>query len=239
MNKMNNLLLALLVAAPMTASAAGMGIYVPFNVTETEKHNFDTSSSTDDTDTYEYSASPGFGITFDSNIGKDKLYNYRLGLEYRKADLDTINGHSYTGTYTKTMFNIVNTFGFGVYRNETVRLWIGPRLNIQFETAEHSHTSNYSSGSFGVGIAPAAGINVSLGKVVALAFDVDYHVAGIVGSHEYTSTDYYGNTYTDNESFTGTNTGITARFYVLFKFGEKFDTLSAQQTNGQVIDNSL
>ena len=231
---MKNLLLSALVAAPLTASAAGMGIYIPFNVTETEKHDFDTSTSSSYTNTYEYKASPGFGIAFDSNIGKDKLYNYRLGLEYRKSDLDTINGHSYSGTYTKTMFNIVNTFGFGVFRNENIRLWVGPRLNIQFETAEHSESSTYSSGSFGVGIAPAAGINVSLGKVVALAFDLDYHVAGIVGSHE------YGGTYTTStDSFTGTNTGLTARFYVLFKFGEKFDTQTTQQSNEATIDQSL
>ena len=239
MTKMKNLLLSALVAAPLASSAAGMGIYIPFNITETEKHDFDsTYNSGKTTDTYEYKTSPGFGVAFDSNIGKDKLYNYRLGLEYRNATLDTINNHSYTGTYTKSMFNIVNTFGFSVYRNETVRLWIGPRLNIQFETSEHSRSSNYSNSSFGIGIAPTAGVNVSLGKVVALAFDVDYHVAGIAGSHEYTTTDYYGTT-TKHDAYSGTNTGITARFYVLLKFGEKFDTQTTQQSNEAVVDQSL
>ena len=233
MTKMKNLLLSALVAAPITASAAGMGIYVPLNITETEKHTFDSdTSSTTYTHTYEYKTSPGFGVAFDSNIGKDKLYNYRLGLEYRSADMDTASSNlDDYGTVTKSTFNIVNTFGFGLLRTETVRLWVGPRLNIQFTGESHSARSEYSRAEFGIGIAPAVGINVNLGNVVSLAADLDYHVAAIAGGKTYSST-------SSSKSYTGTNKGLTARFYVLFRFGEKFNT-QTQQSNEATIDQSL
>ena len=118
---------------------------------------------------------------------------------------------------TKTTFNIVNTFGFGVYRNEKVRLWIGPRLNIQFSEYTHDFFPGEDGGEFGIGIAPATGVNVSLGRVVSLAADIDYKQAFVTGSKTSNTGHGYG----------GVNEGVTARFYVLFKFGETFSPVQA------------
>ena len=137
MNRFKKLAVSLLLAMPMMVSAAGMGIYVPFNITETEE--IDNGYPTYGTTTLEYKSAPGIGIAFDSNIGKDKVYNYRLGLEYHTVELDKVNGNAVSGgTYEKSKFNIVNTFGFGVLRTKTVRLWVGPRINIQYENGEYS-----------------------------------------------------------------------------------------------------
>ncbi len=223
---MKTLALSLLLAMPMVASAAGMGIYVPVTFAEKESVEYDSVTGTTD---FDYKPGAGFGIAFDSNIGKDKLYNYRLGLEYREAELDKVDGSSISSTtYTKKTFNIVNTFGFGVFRTKTVRLWVGPRLNIQFADMESSSNSEFSRTDFGIGIAAAGGINVNLGRVVSLAADLDYHVAGIAGDEEWYSGDV-------GDSYSGTNTGFTARFYVLFRFGEEFQKKAPRP----VIDNTL
>jgi len=225
MKKMKNLLLSALIVAPITASASGMGVYIPFTPSQSDTVSLGSSSTEY---TRNFNSGAGFGVAFDSNIGKDKLYNYRLGLEYGSADF------SDNPELTKSTFNVVNTFGFGVYRNSRVRLWVGPRLNIQFSKYAHSTNPNYGGGEFGIGIAAATGINVSLGRVVSLAADIDYRNAVVAGSHDYTST--YG---TSSSSYSGVNSGVTARFYVLFKFGETFQPVSAQQQNQNAVDQSL
>ncbi|MEN8147623.1 MAG: hypothetical protein ABFR02_08385 [Campylobacterota bacterium] len=228
MNTFKKLALSLLLAMPMVVSAAGMGVYIPVTITETETIDYDFGGSSD----FEYKPGAGFGIAFDSNIGKDKLFNYRLGLEYTSAELDTLNGRELSGTLTNNRFNIVNTFGFGVLRTKMVRLWVGPRINIQFENGEYtSSTETVDLYSFGLGVAGALGVNVNLGRTVSLAADLDYHIASIAGTEDYSNI--FGTSY--SEDYTGTNKGVTARFYVLFRFGETFQP----QQEKAVIDNSL
>lgn len=230
MNTIKKLALSLLLTMPMVASAAGMGIYIPFNITENEEIEYDELFS--GTYDYEYKPSAGIGIAFDTNIGKDALFNYRLGLEYSHAEIDNYYGNSLTSgqEYTKDKFNIVNTFGFGVLRTETVRLWVGPRVNIQFESGEFSNSSTtiWTQDSVGLGFGLAGGVNVNLGRLVSLAADLDYHAVAISGTED---SAFY------NVEYSGVNSGVTARFYLLFRFGEKF---RQQAPAGRgVIDNSL
>jgi hypothetical protein len=205
----------LLLAMPVIGYSAGMGIYIPSNITENEKIEYDdTFAGTYD---HEYKPSAGFGVAFDTNIGKNRLFNYRLGLEYSHAELDNLDGESVpSGTeYTKDKFNIVNTFGFGVLRKQHVRLWVGPRLNIQFESGEFSggSTTFWTQDSFGIGLGVAAGVNVNLGRLVTLAADLDYHAVAIYGTEE---NALY------SVGYSGVNEGVTARLYLLFRFRERF-----------------
>ena len=217
---MKKLLLSLLLAIPMVASATGMGVYIPFNITETEELEYDSISGTYD---FKYKPSAGFGIVFDSNIGKDKLYNYRFSFEYSSTELDTINGYTLSDTLTKDKFNFVNTFGFGVLRTKTVRLWVGPRINIQFENGQYKEIDQISAG---VGIAAVLGVNVNLGRTVSLSADLDYHAVSVAGTEE---SLYF------SEDYTAINKGVTARFYVLFRFGETFKPKQKES----IIDYSL
>jgi len=236
MTTIKKMLTAALITTPLLVSAAGMGLYIPVNIMDTTTIDYTDRSTNYD---LSYKLSPGFGISFDSNIGKDKLYSYRLGLEYQEMDLDTVNDRSVTHLgYTKTKFNIVNTFGFGVFRTKVVRLWVGPRLNVQIQSAESSWDPGYERSDVGVGLGLAAGINVNLGKVVSLAFDADYHAVSISGS-ESTEDEYcdsYGcYTFIDSRSYSAVEKGLTARFYLLFRFGEQFQ----REVPVSLIDQSL
>ena len=224
---MKKLAVSLLLALPMMASAAGMGVYVPFSVGDSATISNSPDYGVDEDFDIDYKPSLGFGIAFDSNIGKDKLFNYRLGLEYSKVEVDTFDGHSCTsGCDFGTKINIVNTFGFGVLRTEMVRLWVGPRINIgwTFDT----YDNNGARAEFELGVAPAVGVNVNLGRLVSLAADVDYKFA--TGFGAYDSDDTF-----DGGSYTASKTGATARFYVLFRFGEEFQKPAPQST----VDQSL
>jgi len=215
MNRFKKLALSLLLAVPIMANAAGMGVYIPLNLTETEKIDFDYSGTSE----FEYKPSAGLGIAFDTNIGKDRLFNYRFGFEYSSAELDTVDGQTLPSTATKKKYNFVNTFGFALLRNRSIRLWVGPRINIQFENGVYDSGYEYfEQTSFGIGLAAAAGLNVNLGRTVSLAFDLDYHAVSLGGVEDYYN--FIGQSY--SEDYTGTNKGATARFYVLFRFGERY-----------------
>ncbi|MCK5789127.1 MAG: hypothetical protein KAH32_09010 [Chlamydiia bacterium] len=239
---MKKLALALLLAMPMVVSAAGMGVYVPFSVGDTAEltHDNDQVSFTYD-QTLDFKSAAGIGFVFDSNIGKDKLFNYRIGLEYMPEEMDTSTINGYTSTCgghdycDMSRFNIVQTFGFGVLRTKMVRLWVGPRINIAWNWRSNDYDAGYytateSEVAFEFGIAPAVGVNVNLGKLVSLGFDVDYRFAGVVGAWEDD-----GNTGT----YSGNVKGATARFTLLFRFGEEFQKQAPQTANQGVVDQSL
>ncbi|MGB6019005.1 MAG: hypothetical protein WBF77_05360 [Sulfurimonadaceae bacterium] len=221
---------------PLLGQAAGMGLTVPIAITETERISY--SNVNLQNTTYEYKPSVGLGFVFDTNIGKNKIFNYRLNLEYSLAEIDS-SSRPYSNSFSKHKYNIVNTFGFGVVTERYVRFWVGPRLNIQYEHASGS-SSIQTQNSYGVGLAAAAGLNVILGQKVSLAFDVDYHGALMFGGEDYKV--YDGVTTGDTTYYTayaGTNKGLTARLYLLFIFGEQYEERTYNYTDQSVIDHSL
>ena len=233
MSTFKKLALALLLAMPMVASAAGMGLYIPVGLGYSGSYTRDYDNSlipNQDID-FDYKASAGFGLAFDTNIGEDSLFNYRLGLEVMNQEIDQVDGASCTGDCDfGTRFNMVHTFGFGVLCTQTVRLWVGPRINVAFES--DTGENGYTRAGFEFGIAPAVGVNVNLGRVVSLSADLDYRIATTAGAWD---SDFA----IDGGSYSGVTTGATARFYVLFRFGEQFQKPAPQAADQGVIDQSL
>ncbi len=230
MSRFKKLALSLLLTMPMVLSAAGMGVYIPLSVGQTMSVTDSPDNATDQDFDFKFEPAAGFGIAFDTNIGKDKLFNYRLGLEFMNQEIDTVNGLSCTGDCSfGTRVNLVNTFGFGVLRTKKVRLWVGPRINIayDFDTGDYG----YARVGYEIGFAPAVGVNVNLGRVVSLAADLDYRFAAAGGAYD----DDFG----DSGTYSGGTTGATARFYVLFRFGETFQKPTPQSVNQDVVDQSL
>jgi len=235
---MKKLALALLLSVPMMVHASGMGFYIPVSVGDTSNLTVSEDGLYADYDmTQNYASTAGIGLVFDSNIGKDKLFNYRVALEYQSTTVDSTEAAGSTedcNTYhcEKIRLNFVQTFGFGVLRTETVRLWVGPRINMAWNSRSDStdigsgYTFTESEYALELGIAPAVGINVNLGRLVSLGADLDYRYAIASGAW-----DDFGSSGT----YVGSTTGATARFYVMFRFGETFQPV-AQTT---AVDSSL
>jgi len=231
---------------PIIAQASGVGFYIPMAAS--------SSSSMEDADSgyvrdLDYKSSVGLGFVYDSNVGMDEMYAYRLGLEYMKVGIDKVNSHTYTGDMEFTRLNMVHTFEFGLVTTKNVRFWVGPRINLAYQGAsEQEGTSSYDESNFEFGIAPALGTNINLGSVVSLGFDVDYRFTGIFGT--WISEDSSIN-YSKDGTNSGTAKGLTARLYVLFRFGETDSnsrlsspndtksTPSYQNDSDSVIDDSL
>lgn len=234
MQKSSSIVLAL--ALPLFVHAAGMGITVPFTITEKERINY--SNVTLPSATYEYKPGNGLGFVFDTNIGKNSDFSYRLNFEYTQAEIDT-SSRLYSSSFTKHKYNVVNTFGFSLYHARYVRFWVGPRINVQFEhTASESNIRRQNS--YGIGAAVATGFNVHLGSKLSLGADIDYHGVLFFGGEDY--REYDGTTTGDETHYTalaGTNKGVTAHIYLLLRFGERYEENARLKEQESVIDPSL
>ena len=154
-------------ALPMYSTllcAAGIGVSGSYSSISDDLHN-----------NYKNYNTGGVGFVFDTNLGKDRTFNYRLGFEYMRTGLDdSIGDENYD--YVKRI-NVVNTFGFGFYRSQSIRLWAAPRILISEytykEKGEVTHY-NFSNKGIDVGVGPALGININFDNHLTLSLDADY-----------------------------------------------------------------
>lgn len=216
---------------PLLGQAAGMGITVPYNITETERISY--SNVNLHQTTYEYKPSSGLGFVFDTNIGKDRDFSYRLNLEYTLAELEESDRLLFDSG-SKHKYNIVNTFGFSVYHSRYIRLWAGPRVNVQYQHLSSS-ADIQNQNSYGVGIGVATGLNVHLGSKVSLGADIDYHGVYMFGGENYQTSDDV----THYTALAGSNKGATARVYLLLRFGEQYAQKRDKTEMESVIDHTL
>ncbi len=208
------LLVVVLIFAPFASLfAAGMGFHIPILLHS--KATIDNGYYGNSDDEVYYTSSTGKGITFDTNIGKNRLFNYRLSLESVRLQIDEINGQKCQGDCTSTRLSMVNTFGFALIQSREIRLWIGPRFNFATNNENGSGTStsrdnvdSYTEFSLGL----ATGVNFNINRAFALAVDIDYRAsAGVIFEDE-----------DDQDSDSDRIEGTTLRVYALFRFGERF-----------------
>lgn len=209
-------LLILLLLLPLGLNAVGLGFYVPVSFEEKTSASYSVELAPNYSADTHYKESAGFGFVLDTNVQKDKVFNYRLGIELIDRTLKDVNNTSCENDCSYgTRLNVIHTFGFGIVKSENVRLWIGPRINMAFNT--QSGGNYYDRTEFEIGIAPVLGLNVSLAKEVSLSLDVDYRLSNIIG-YSNDSGPY------SQVSYSGTTEGATARLYIIFKINDGFDT---------------
>ena len=154
-----------LAAAP--AQAAGFGGYFEYSrgIGYLDIFGFDADF---DDDKY------GVGFAFDTNVSRDRLFNYRLNVGYERTN------RKYEGGLKEKLngFSINNMFGFGVYRDPNARVWLGPSVRLGVDVL--SDPSAWYPPSVdevvdvNVGGGLALGVNVHTGDVGSAAFTFGY-----------------------------------------------------------------
>jgi len=120
----------------------------------------------------------GIGFALDTNLAKDRVFNYRLDLGFHIDDWTNNAGPPFLG-YTNgygLMWN--NAFGFGVVRTENFRLWIGPaaRMNVDYYSNANPFLGNLADiVDFQVGVGPQIGFNTHLGRHLTTTLSVAYN----------------------------------------------------------------
>jgi hypothetical protein len=142
------------------------------------------------------------GFMLDTNVARDSVFNYRLNIALDEADIkpDRGRGKKYDG------YVMEHTFGFGVLRNQNVRLWIGPQINLSYYTEDDFDM-------FGLGFGPAVGVNIHAGDKVSFTVTSGYKfnfLFGSVGDDDY------------DEDFTGYEGQYYINFGVLFRINDVY-----------------
>lgn len=148
----------------------------------------------------------GIGMTLDTNVAKDRVFNYRLEIGYQHSwrKFDDVSS-----TLESDGFTINNIFGFSPYRNENVRLWLGPALRLSVDVFDNDDIEPFDDWiSFGGGIGPIIGLNWHMGPRVSgsLSLSYQYMVMG-----EYIDTGF------GDDVFDGHEHLVTFGFSVLFR----------------------
>lgn len=147
-----------------------------------------------------------FGLLLDTAVARNKVFNYRLTLGYRRANIEVNDPDSnysipsVTQDYDVDVDGVTwgNAFGFGVFRREAFRLWVGPAVDLSYFQGDSEKFSLDLSG-YRIGLGPIFGLNFNFGSVVTLAFSAGYRVSFLHVDAEY---DAYDKDY-DTMEYTG------------------------------------
>ncbi len=78
----------------------------------------------------------GAGLMVDSDPDSNGIFNYRLNIGYDRANVLAAN------RIDLNRVNFINTFGFRLFRNETIKLWLGPQLGINYWWGKESRVTH-------------------------------------------------------------------------------------------------
>jgi hypothetical protein len=191
----------LITAALLSAShafAAGVGPYIT-GTYGIMKWNYEPDSLSAEQIPYESDIRKiGLGLLFDTNVSKDRLFNYRLNLGLDYISINN-NKRSKTETYYQAYnipaelndrncigFHANNSFGFGLYRTESYRIWVGPQVGFGFYYDDKDKSnitkSPFWNYFFMAGI--ASGINMHIAESYSLAIDCGFRYTLNVGGND-------------------------------------------------------
>lgn len=181
--------------------ALGLGVTSGSADEDWTNNNFPSSTGNRETS--------NFGFVLDSNVAKDKLFNYRFSLTQEENKSKNGGSTKFEG------IAMTHDFGFALFRNEHVRLWLGPRINASFYDTVKVSGVDTGGSAFGFSYGPVLGVNVHVKDIVSFSFTTGILKGGIVG-------DKYSDTSTSTNDI---DNDIDSRFTnlsVIFRLRDKY-----------------
>ncbi|MBY0398774.1 hypothetical protein K2X89_00630 [Myxococcota bacterium] len=163
-------LLAALVAAGLgllaseSAGAGGFGGSLSYTRSQSKLDDIDDFWADLNTESDEV----GFGLVFDTNLARDRLFNYRLNASLAFVD-EEVGQAGLENQVQGTNVSLDQTFGFGFIRTPSLRVFVGPSLHLGVGRIDDNiHVSgfreNYERTSFTAGLGPELGMNFHVGR---------------------------------------------------------------------------
>jgi len=195
---------ALLIAG--SAHATGWGGYVGYGRSEGYVE-IDTFFGTVDLDHNRDAVE--FGFVLDTNLAQDRLFNYRLRVGLVAGDREYADGFD---TVEEETFGVAieNTFGFGIVRTPTVRLWIGPSLRLEVDGCTDCDDFGYDSTFIGFGAGPEIGLNINIGDHFTIGPSVGYKYMYVANIDDSSGSD---------ETFEGGQHQVSVLLNIFFRSG--------------------
>jgi hypothetical protein len=154
----------------------------------------------------------GIGFVLDTCLAKDNLFNYRLNAGFAKMN---ISNEKNMPDMTGNEYHLYNTFGFGVFRSEIVRFWLGPQIGFGWTKGEYDTTGTEEATFWTIfySYALVAGLNFNIEDIITLGVDGGYRISKHAGTADLI-IDSYGITATGKEFF--------ANLSVMFRINDMF-----------------
>lgn len=166
----------LLLAA--SVEAAGYGPYFEYARANGEMDHFDFDAN-------KY----GVGFVVDTNVAKDRVFNYRFALGYQHHEREFDNGVE--GEFNGITMN--HAFGFGLYRGRALRVWAGPSIRLSADVL-HEDTDDLHVVDFSAGGGFQVGLNAHTDDRFSLAISFAYqylYVGEVMFWEDYDDTDHF------------------------------------------------
>ena len=198
------------------ANALGLGVSFPSYMVGSSDVEYDWDDRSDQ-DVDADISSLGGGFVMDTAVANDRVFNYRFNFEHEKLEYE-YDEISMTHDFARTSLN--QTFGFGIVRNEDVRIWFGPHISLSYISAKDSHTvgnlrETIEVDAVGFGIGPVIGTNIHIGHEVSLGLEAGYRKTFYFGTAD---IDHSMNHYdSDSGYFDSSESAFFIKCSILFR----------------------
>ena len=187
-----SIMFSVCVAVP-SSMALGLGLYwtsawgeAAYNAEDDNDNTWDWDSNIE---------RRGYGFVLDTAVAKDSLVNLRLNIGYynfQEEDQDD-------NIFDLDGFQGVADLGFGIVRNQYLRLWVGGELSAAYGEGSIEDFDDFEVKMISVGVGPVVGVNFHLSDRISFGLKGGYLYEGFIGEGENTITDvkvdYDGFTY--------------------------------------------
>lgn len=193
---------SILLMVPSTASAVGYGMNFTYG------HRMGDLSDVDDfINDLEWTSNDfAFGFTLDTAVAKDKVFNYRMNLNYERGIIDLkIAGLGSADDQKSNGMAMDHIFAFGVVRNDNMRLWVGPAIRLSVSGIDQS---GYNGIEADFGFGAIAGVNIHMSDLISAGLTFGYTYNGAIAGTDTVGID---------TAFTGGLHRISAGVVVLFR----------------------
>ncbi len=185
----------ILIFSASRSDAAGLGLYGSFGRGSADwKDEYTFSKFSTDTQ------HKAFGITFDSNLSSDRIFNYHLEIGRDKFTTKNFIARNQTGTPLVTSdidlagMIMSHAFGFGGQVSDNVRMWLGPEIRFYRVKGAPSKAADFDLDGSGLGVGPSLGMNVNLSSGLTIMLKAGYSIT----RYSLDGAGYINNTYSSN-----------------------------------------
>lgn len=149
-----------------------------------------------------------FGFVLDSNVARDKTFNYRLSLM-------TEDNNSEGSGLDMSGVSMTHDWGFAIIKDRIFRLWVGPRLRIAYyDELEYNGLKADYGDILAFGVGPVIGLNIHIPRVVTFALTTAYLRGFYDGNYD---SSYYNSINVDVDS-----TGMYFNASIIFRIRDDY-----------------
>jgi len=125
------------------------------------------------------------GLTFDTNLAADRLFNYRFELGKAELEIKPFYDTVPPSKLELDGYVMSHDFGFGVQIIPLLRFWFGPELRFTWMDGTLASDPNVDLDLFGWGVGAAAGLNINFPGPVTIGIKGGYVVMNYRGEGQY------------------------------------------------------